>query len=133
MLVWAEDALAYFVQPQNKRHFSDLVAALGLDTGNYIVSSILAGALIGFVVLAIPAEATVMSVVSIAFFGLVLAGSINVGLDWLEDKLGITDEVHELAVTCGDFLEKYWPTIEKALDESEAVRLEMIKRGISGA
>jgi hypothetical protein len=134
MLIGGEDILQYYAKPENKRHFSDLAATIGLDTGNYIVSSILAGAAIGLVIGALALGGMeVMSAAIIAFFGLILAGFVNAGLDWLEDKLGITDEVHELAAKCGHFLEEYWPTIEKALDESEAVRLEMIKRGISGA
>ena len=110
MLIGGEDILQYYAKPENKRHFSDLVAAIGLDTGNYIVSSIIAEVGLSTLIVALaPVEVAVFSAVAVAFLGLLIAGTINWGLDEIEDKLGIRKEVHELTSECERFFKGYWP------------------------
>jgi type VI secretion system secreted protein VgrG len=121
MLIGGEDILQYYAKPQNKRHFSDLVAALGLDTGNYVVSSIIAEVGLGTLIVAFaPVEVAVFSAVVVAFLGLVIAGTINWVFDEIEDELGIRKEVHELTSECERFLKDYWPETLADLSKVES-------------
>jgi hypothetical protein len=131
MLIGGEDILQYYAKPQNKRHFSDLVAALGLDTSNYIVSSILAGAIVGGIVaLAAIVGMEVMGAVTIAFLGLAFAGWVNVQLDELEEETGIKTFIDSMAAKCEDFLKEYWPEIQVAYDQSASTDDQLEEQNI---
>ena len=105
VLIAGEDVLLYFTKPVNKRHFSDLVANIGLDTGNHIIADVVAGALIGFLA---PIEGVVLVAAGVAFVGLAIAGVMNWALDSIEEELGIKKDVQSMAAKCGKFLDDFW-------------------------
>jgi len=124
VLIAGEDILQYYAKPENKRHFSDLVASLGLDMGNYVVANIAADAIVGLVVaLAAPVEIAAGAAISVAFVGLLVAAGINWGLDTLEEELGVKKFVDEMASKCEHFFQEYWPEILESLTDQEGAPL----------
>ena len=132
VLVTAEDLLQYYNEPENKRHFSDLVAAIGLDASNYIVSSVIAEVGIGIIIAAIglPLEIGVLGAVAIAFVGVAVAGFLNSQLDELEDEMGIRKEINELASKCGSFLDSFWADFVEANIEIQKQHMKAAQEGI---
>ena len=131
VLIAGEDILQYYSKPENKRHFSDLVASLGLDLGNYIVSNIVADVFVGFIVaLASPVEIGAGLVVGAAFMGLLFAAGVNWGLDWVEDETGIKPFVDSIASKCENFLKEYWPEIQAAYDQSATIEGQLEEQNI---
>ena len=131
MLIGGEDILQYYAKPENKRHFSDLVAAIGLDTSNYIVSNMLADTVIGLFILAwSPVEMTVLAAALCAFAGLGIAMGVNIVLDKLEEELGVKKQVDELIEKCSHFLGDYWPEIQATYDQSANTSDQLEARGI---
>ena len=131
-LIGGEDILQYLAKPENKRHFSDLVANLGIDMGNYVVSNIIADSGIAVVLsfLALPVELSVLGVAAVAFIGLGAAMGINLALDKLEEELGVKKQVDELFERCSHFLGEYWPEIQAAYDQSVNMNNQLEEQNI---
>jgi len=113
-LVSAEDLLQYYLTPENQRSLTDLVTSIGLDLGNYVVSKMLAGVIVGMAVAVLaPVEVAAFAAFCAVVGTIAFAAYINYKLDELEDGLGVKPFINSIASKCGEFLDGYWRELGK--------------------
>ncbi len=100
VIVGAVDVFEYYSLPENERVFSDLLVDLAVDFGKVFVAGY-AALLGGAAVIALAGTAPVWVVIA----GAIAVGvAVGFGLDWLDEKLGFTAGLKQVAARASEFI-----------------------------
>lgn len=118
ILVAGLDCLQYYTSSNKHKELGDLIGKILGDEIKLAVATLIAVVAVAAIAALAAAVALEIPIAVLVVGGIILIGAITEGLDWIDEKVGFTEELKKMSNKAINFLSSHSVNIEHAIKES---------------